>query len=194
MVEGRGLVAPKPERIVMSRGDIEMIRRSAEQRKDYRNYESRRDRWGLGFIPDAVMCGMLGEHAVCAFANRRMGAHVSVDTALKPRGDGGKDLELFGQSIQVKTRITSSDNLVRRIDQSRRLRGLDCDLFVFCKIGDSVPPTCVDLLGWIASDSVRRHGVHVRSRRASHWNLRVDDKFLEPMSRLPMQFETRRTA
>ena len=186
LVEGRGRVAPKPERVKITRGELAYFQKTARIRAGFRRYGARGDEWGRGLAKPGdpvfpILAGLLGEFAVCAFLNSRLGTKIQPDTSLLVKGDGGRDLIVCGICIQVKTRVTAKTNLVRRIDGSKRLRGLDSGIFVFCQWRSG--NLHVDLLGWLDAQFIR-HSAEMKRGRGDWWNLCLRDENLEPMARL----------
>lgn len=137
-------------------------------------------------MKDAVLVGLVGEAALCEYLTRR-GYEQRVDLVLRQFGDGGRDVEVSGLVIQVKTR---RKGIGRRSFVKRGDRGhivpFKCELFVFAEWNETTPSEAPQLLGWMWSVDVSRGGRFERSplARARHWNLRVRDLDLLPMSRL----------
>lgn len=191
MVEGRGHVKPRPEVIKLSASDVAFIRSVSAQRNAYRGYSSRRDVWGRGFLDDPAFYGLCGEHAACSFLNRRCGCRLQIDTALRMFGDGGTDIDVFGVRIEVKTRVKGRHYLVRRLDEQKKIKPLNADLYVSSKF---VSEREVHLLGWMWRRELTEFSRFEPSTRAGHWNLNIDETRLHPMSDLAGEVNLRRAA
>ena len=184
LVEGVGLKAPAPVKVSMMPEEYDVLRDAAAQRAAYRGYARRQDAWGRGFIRDPILVGLVGEYANCKFLSRR-GFPCEVDLTLRPYGDGGRDIVVAGLRLEVKTRRKGlgQRSFVKRFDRGRILP-IRCDAFVFAEWNDEPPIHCPLLLGWIWAPAARRECFE-RSpiAKASHWNLKVRDVALLPMSR-----------
>lgn len=174
MVEGMGLVEPTPIRVPYTPTCYEAYRRESEKRQTFRQYGIRKDKWGRGFVTDPVLVGLMGEWAACQWLSPRIGVGIQPDTRLHRLGDGGKDIEVFGRSIDVKTmalgRITvrRKEALFRRISADGRMIALPSDYYVVARLTDT---TVVDLVGWLHRKDVLL-GALERSPVGDHWNLR----------------------
>ncbi|MBA2718909.1 MAG: hypothetical protein H0U52_06680 [Chloroflexi bacterium] len=178
---GRGRIAPAVEVVRLTASEVEFVRLAAVARNDFRRYSQRRDDWGRGFVPDAPFNGMLGELAACKHLNKRTKLSVQIDTELREKGDGGKDLVFGDLVVQVKTKVTGTQNLIKRLDGGKALKALGCDVFLFVR---RITDAEFHLVGWITGAGARAVGKHGASRRDSHWNLDIDPCDLEPISRL----------
>lgn len=169
-----------------------MLRDAAAQRAAFRGYALRSDAWGRGFIRDPILVGLVGEHATCQLLTRR-GFRCGVDLALRPNGDGGRDIEVGGLVLQVKTRRKGigQRSLVKRGDRGRILP-FQCHVFVFAEWNDEPPLYGPLLLGWIWAPDARREAFE-RSpiATASHWNLKIRDAALLPITRLIDELQAR---
>ena len=181
-VEGAGLVRPAPVSLRFTSGMVERILAIAKERDEYRGYRKRSDSWGRGFVSNPTFVGLTGEYAVCRYLSARSVCNLQPDIELRKFGDGGCDIDAGGLVVQVKTRSSGTRNLIRRVDAKKRIRGLDCDAFVFASWDQKNMD--VSLLGWIYSAQARLRGSHTRSSVATHWNLEVADDLLFPMKRL----------
>lgn len=190
MKEGEGRVPPAPVEIRLTAGDVEYLRVQAERRNQFRGYAASGEPWKMGFIKDPIFVGLCGEHALCVHLNRAAGCYVFVDTSLRLDGDGGCDVRTDGFVIQVKTRSSGEENLVRRVDAKKRLRSFECDFFVFASW--HAQENAVRLLGWIRPLEAIEVSAHQRSRVADHFNLSIPPEFLEPMNRLVDEILLRR--
>ncbi len=191
LIEGRGLVAPAEAPVSLTLSEVEYCRRVAEERNGFRRYSSRSDRWGKGLVDDPVLVGTLAELATAKLLNRRAGCSMSVDARLHSKGDDGCDLRASGIGIQVKSRVKGSRNLIRRVDDRKRLRPLTAEVFVFCRY---VHAQETRLLGWLYSDAVRRVSKHERSVVGDWWNLDVDAIHLRPVHELVNEIVIARSA
>lgn len=202
MIEGRGSIAPKPVRIVLTDHDLLAVIQSV---KELNRYSTRTDDWGKGLIGDApsalrekvslthqevpIVAGKLGEYALWSLATRRFGdVFPPVDFGRRARGDGGIDLKMFGIELQVKTRVTSSQNLVKAFDE----RGVEIPLtghaHVFCSWDRQ---WFLNVLGWIRNKELSRMPVE-SSRRGSWKNFVMADSQLLPLCRLWNELDLRR--
>lgn len=188
--EGVGMTAPAPIPIRLGQGEIRWLSEVARKRDAFRGYAHRSDAWGRGFIRNPGFVGLCGEHALCRYLNPRCGLELSVDTTLRTKGDRGCDLKIAGMVIQVKTRAVGQFNLVRRVTGSKRLLPLSCDVFVFACLNLPV----IRLTGWITSSAAPLVALHIPSSVADHFNLRIYDTDLAPMSRLVEEIKDRRKA
>lgn len=192
LVEGIGLKPPAPQRLSLSLMEFGVLREAAAKRAVFRGYALRSDAWGRGFIRDPILVGLVGEHATCTWLTSR-GFPCAVDLSLRPTGDGGRDLELGGLVLQVKTRRKGlgQRSFVKRGDRGHILP-LQCHVFVFAEWNDATPFDGPKLLGWIWALQARREAFE-RSPipAASHWNLKIPDASLFPMSRLVDELHAR---
>jgi hypothetical protein len=177
----------------MSRSVYRFLRDAADRRDQYRGYRSRSDAWGRGFVKNPILVGLGGEYAYAELSSRR-GYLRFVDLALRVHGDGGRDFEQCGLIVQVKTRRKGlgQRSLVKRGDRYGRIVPLACDVFVFAQ-WDETANESPRLLGWIWAADASRIGQFERSpvQTADHWNLRIADTLLSPMTRLIDEFEAR---
>lgn len=181
ITEGTGMRAPAPVKIRLSAGDMTMLRAAAEELES-RKYGKRTDTWGKGLVASPMFVGLCGEHACCVFLNRKLSTNVQVDTVLRRYGDGGADIVLMGLRIQVKTRSSGKRNLIRRVDDTKRLRGLSVHAFVFAQLLEA--QRLVHLLGWCHATDARKNGRLSKSARGEWWNIEVEEKYLLPMNDL----------
>jgi hypothetical protein len=176
--------APTPIFIRLSRTILRLLRDTAARRHQYRRYAARADAWGRGFIKDAILVGLVGEHGLCDLLTRRH-FPCCVDLKLYPNGDGGRDILVSGVRIQVKTRRRglAKRSFVRRFDRGKIIP-LQCDAYVFAQWEES--QDTVQILGWVWATDASRRATVGRSplATATHWNLKIDDASLLPMSRL----------
>lgn len=186
LVEGKGFVAPAPQDERLSKGTLAALEMEAKRRSEYRRYAQRADRWGVGFDPNAILRGLAGEQAFAQFVNRRLRTSLSVDCRLIRNGDGGRDFEAFGESIQVKCRGRRfGKNLIRVIDDKGRLRPMGFGVCCFALWQDNaLSRSRVSLLGWVSADDARQYGRRVKSTRGDHHNIEISDEMLRPMSQL----------
>src|ERR1035437_8759519 len=96
--EGRGKVAPKPVRIVLSAQEFSIINRIAADLDAFRNYAASQSSWKRGLIGNTLtpyIIGQCGQYALEKYLG------TSGDSSLKRDGDGGVDLEVNGKTIQI---------------------------------------------------------------------------------------------
>jgi hypothetical protein len=183
LVEGKGLVAPAPAPITVPRNVYAYYVEQAQRRRSFQRYAQRADAWGRGLTTSPELTGFLGHWAFCNYLNRRMGTSLAPDMVPRRGGDGGVDIVIGNVTIQVKTRVTSRRNLIRRVDAAKKMRGLVCKLFAFARWEPE--QMRVSLLGWSEALSVLDVGRLRKSPRANHFNLDVGDEHLESVARLP---------
>lgn len=188
ITEGTGMRPPAPVKIRLSAGDMTMLRAAAGELESAK-YGKRTDAWGKGLVSNPMFVGLCGEHACCVFLNRKLGTNVQIDTMLRRYGDGGADIVLMGVRIQVKTRASGKRNLIRRVDDRKRLRGLAVHAFVFAQLLESA--RTVHLLGWCHATDARKNGRLSKSARGDWWNIEVEEKYLLPMNDLATELSTR---
>lgn len=173
---------------------MRFLKQKAVERSALRRYGSRADAWGRGFIDNAIYRGIVGEHAVAIYLSREDLCRLIVDVSLRRDGDGGRDLEVAGLGvIQVKTRGRDyGDLLIRRVDDRKCPRPLECDVFVAAQW--ELDSSDVALIGWIWAHDASVLGVMqpARAKGAKHWNLVVPDCELLPMRDLRAEIEARR--
>jgi hypothetical protein len=116
-----------------------------------------------------IAVGKIGEVAMCILAG------VSVDTAIRRRGDGGKDLSLPCGLVQVKTAMNNSaDKLAKDPPEM-------CDWFVFSRWSGNDSIVFVD--GYISRSSLcNRHPQ--KSYRGNWMNRVVAQNELRPIRSL----------
>jgi hypothetical protein len=178
--EGRGKVAPKPIRFILSGQEAQIIRRLVVERTSYRGYANSQSKWKQGLVgaSQAVLIGMTGQYAL----RRYLGIADDDDSRLKPRGDGGIDLEHKGLTMQVKTRRRAkTESLIRRVTDRKKVCPLVSEIMAFCQYENE---TTVLLLGWIRCRHARLNGHFKRSSVADHWNLVIGDSDLLPIRQL----------
>jgi len=191
LVEGKGKVPPSPDVVTISASEVEYVRLIAERRNSFRGYAHRQDTWGRGLIRNPAFCGLLGEHGLCSYLNKRLGTKLAVDGELRIRGDGGRDIEIAGMSVELKTRVTGERYLVRRLDDRRRIKEIVSDYVAFSKL---ISEREIHLLGWQTRSQFRLLSKLVKSTRGEWWNLDIDERELRPMSQLVEEFQFWRAA
>lgn len=179
IAEGKGIVAPPPVVIKLSRGDLNYLERLAKERKNHRSYSSFRSTWKNGVITDAVMVGMVGEYSVLRYLNSKR-LRVSNDMEELNSGDGGIDFVFAGRKYQIKTRVSKRNRFVRRVTDRGILDPIVCDRFVFCSF-DSRSTCTID--GWCDSEVVVDSRFSM-SPRGRWFNANIQDEKLEPMTDL----------
>jgi len=194
MREGVGRVAPSPVSVCLSGADMRACQEHAALRDTFRGYQRRADAWGRGLVKNPILIGLVGEVALCAFLSSR-GIPAAPDILLRPKGDRGTDVSIGRLAMQVKTRRrgVSGINLIRRGDQYGRIVPLSCDLYVFAQWDEQRARVAPLLLGWIWSTRARNIGSFGRSviQQSGHWNLKISDRDLLPMSRLVDELRAR---
>jgi hypothetical protein len=206
-VEGRGIVAPKPIRVVIPRDAILIIKDRAAQQAMERDYRSRRDSWGHGLTgpgrpPNAAdlrddafpnFVGGMCEYGVTELINRQFRRTViAMDLRSRVRGDGGIDMKSFGLTVQVKSRQKPENpNLIRRYFRNGWVVPLGADVHIFCLYRRD-DQDAVSVLGWAWTRKLELQGYEiVPARRGEHVNIEVPDVDLEPMSRLIKELRQR---
>lgn len=190
--EGLGLVAPTPVAVSITSGDFAYLESAATARDKFRGYATRTDSWGRGFVDRPTLVGLLGEHAWCAFLNKQLGTRLMVDLELRPRGDGGVDINALGLTIDVKTRVSGERYLVRRINDRKEILPLDAEYYAFAKV---VSNKEVLLLGWTDRLSMTMSSKLLPSpTKSPHWNLDIPETELEQPSALCLRARARMSA
>lgn len=191
MVEGRGVVPPKPVEIPIDRHTRVFLSMEAEKRASHRRYGGG-GQWQRGFLKaedgvskaaHPILVGCMGEWAFAEYVNSRVGRRLcETDLSLNEMGDDGNDFVICGTRHQLKTRQKRTGaNYVRRVTEQRRLCGLTVGRYVFAQ-WNWREERCL-LLGW-CSHEVVRNCRHKRSPVAGHFNLEVPPELLRPMDRL----------
>lgn len=186
--EGKGEIIPAPVDVKLSAADLRTCEIESLRRKGYRtDYQG--TAWKAGLVGNGIFAGMLGETAVGLWLSLKLGYAVHVDFELRQWGDGGKDHEINGWRLQVKTRTKPyGSTLIRRISDNGRIMPLDWEFLVACEwTGGNV----VHLLGWFTRDT-SLSSTFGKSNAAGHFNIIVPDTKLEPMNRLPQMLKMRR--
>lgn len=193
--EGIGIKAPSPHKVILTDHDMRCIVHEAKKRAAAK-YANATDRWSCGQKPPIhirnvgkitsterpIVAGLLGEHVVSRLIKKRHGSGVAaLDLAIRRYGDGGIDLQAFGERIQVKTRQSPKHgNLVRRVCHSGFVVPINASYFVFCEWSGSMS---VSILGCISAALVLE--LPLVPGVSGHWqNAVVDDRLLEPFGRL----------
>lgn len=180
-VEGKGLVIPKAEQVILSEAEVDWCKEEAAKREKYRQYSQSSASWKHGFRSDAVLLGLIGEVGFSKWCVAHGSMDKSPDVKLRHCGDGGSDFEILGKRIDVKTTDGSRtyDTIwVRRVADDKDIKTL-ADIYVFSRWLWPV----VTLLGFCAGRSMVRFAKSP-ARGARHWNLEVRLSELVPMSRL----------
>jgi hypothetical protein len=204
MIEGRGMVSPSPVHISVGRAEQRYVYSVIQERSRRRSYAMRADKWGrgltagkdiacLGWVSKgdlAGLTGLVGEYATFLYLSKEFGTrNVIWNPGPTQLGDGGRDLDVFGQRIQVKTRRASyGKTLVRRIShKGGRIEPLDFDILVSCEwfLGKNV-----SLMGWCKRGKL--FDSNFARSRFDHYNLEVFDRSLLPMGRLLDHLAVRR--
>lgn len=181
MREGKGRVAPVGVVVRLTPGEVRSAADLAIKRERFQRYGESGDAWRRGLIRNPTFFGLLGEFAFARWCNTHAGCAITVDTENRRSGDGGRDFVVEGLRFDIKSRATSSRNLVRR-DRHQRF---DCEAYVFGVVGPGaeVRARDVTLLGWVRHKDLRAVARLEESGRG-HVNYRVLDRDLEPMAHL----------
>lgn len=149
------------------------ISKLAAERETANGYKAASDKWKMGMTKNPVLVGTSGECAVFQYLTQH-----GIDCTWNPNridgGDGGKDIQAGGHTLQVKTGVM----WIRRMDSANRLIPLDCDIYVFVS---PRPRGEFDIAGWLFREKLYRLG---DKRPQGHRNIEVAPCDLEPMSRL----------
>lgn len=205
-VEGRGNVVPRSHPIPVEVPSLLAIIASV---KDLNRYASRGDQWGrglrgslslrgvgvIGATERPIVVGKVGEYAVVRYLSHRLDYAIQpVDFRKRETGDGGKDVVVFGMSLQVKTRQKSAAvSLVRRKSGG----GFDYPLcghaHIFCQWQCEHDDHCLfaELLGWMPNREMRSYPL-VPARRGDHLNIEIPDAHLHPMSQLVVELKSKK--
>ena len=193
--EGIGITSPSPVKFVMSEPDMQLLHTESLKRAEYRGYRARQGTWEQGLLGDSyvdgigtlrkdvrpIFAGLLGEYATALLVNRRFPGAAKVDLRLRKGGDFGIDLQVFGLTLQVKTRQNSeSHNLVKRINERGALLRIPARGCVFCEwTGGQI----VSVLGWCWTKDIEWRETE-QSSLGSWRNIVVRDCDLLPARRL----------
>lgn len=191
VAEGKGEIIPAPLPVILSEHDLLCIIQGAIE---ISRYNECTDTWKKGLLATAVLPrlvgltnsekpivgGKCGEYAFrCVVPKKYQRFVPPIDFKRRAKGDGGIDLRIGNTEVQIKTRVTSRQNLVRITKNGMRLP-LVGEVFVFCEWrGDQ----WAHVLGWIPKGTLVR--MPVEPSRCGRWdNFVVDGKKLLNMSRL----------
>lgn len=196
--EGRGIVPPASVKIALRHDEVAIIKRRSIEQARHRDYQGRRNTWGLGLVGDArsqntmdlgkgeypIYLGLIGEHALCAFINGRLSRQVaSIDMQNRRAGDNGVDLSVRGLSMQIKTRQRPEyPSMVKRVNEYGVILPLVSDVHVFC-LYLREKPRQLQLLGWEWTKNLVNRQV-MPAIRGNWMNIEVHDSELNPMRRL----------
>ena len=180
--EGLGKRAPAPVPVEITSGHVAMCVEFARDCERVRGYAGSAG-WRGGILQAKtlfggnkveshecpIVVGKIGEVAMCILAG------VSVDTAIRNRGDGGKDLSLPCGLVQVKTAMNNlTDKLVKDPPEM-------CDWFVFARWNGCEKIVFVD--GYISRSSLCNRSPK-QSHRGNWLNLVVAQQELRPIRSL----------
>jgi hypothetical protein len=190
--EGAGWIRPSPVKIALFDTDLKWARQIADTRNRHRGYRYSRNEWNRGLLKDPVYDGVLGEIAMVAWLNGTVGVRplLTVDETLYRYGDGGKDIVVYGLSIDTKGETRNRPfSLVRRVTDRKRLAPLAADVYAFMTTED---PYGILFQGWLARSELRQKAVQRPARRGKHFNLEVEKRFLESPRQLQELIELKR--
>jgi hypothetical protein len=205
-IEGKGEVAPATVIEQLKWSDLQLFKDFALEVAKRRGYANGHTPWKRGLtagitlgnsfsIPPhaaGAFVGKVGECALVYLINRRIGkerpvAFLNLD--ILPNGDGGKDVEVYGRQIEVKTRRGHfKSSLIRRLTSTGKLLHLTAHYYCFCEYNLDAPRD-VKLLGWVKN----RFTAALRpvpAKRGDHRNIEVADPVLLPMSRLILELKS----
>jgi hypothetical protein len=216
MIEGRGMVPPRPVRVRLTGSDVQYACEVARSRGKFRSYAFRTDQWGRGAFRDPthpIVYGTLGEIAFARWLLQQTGISLPVDDRHLARGDGGKDFDWHGLVVQVKTARRDYDTLLVRASEHSdasdpylppplkvyvraRLCPPERDDGLFSRVPPSrepneKPPRVVELCGFVHHANVPRPAEPSRVF-AGVWNYSVPLCELLSMSDLADLFTARR--
>lgn len=184
IVEGKGLVPPRPVSIPVSTADLSYLRAIASKRDAHRRYGNSSSTWKRGLANNPILIGLVGEFAFSQYLQSR-GIRASVVDERLSNGDGGKDAVICDTAYQIKTSAKAySACLVRRVNESKRLVPHVCDRFVFCRWSDP-EPKC-DLRGWCDKDTIVELGKFRKGKRGNWFNSEIEDIHFLSMADLAM--------
>lgn len=185
IVEGEGLVAPKPVLVAIGGSELYSLQHAASQRDKHRQYRSSASLWRRGSTADPILMGMVGEYAFQEYL-RKNGIRASVVDDRLNDGDGGRDATIAGVSYQVKASGKSYPTcLIRRINEAKRIVPHVCERFVFCRwsYGDRY----CDLRGWCSRETVVEMSRLNKGKRGGGWfNNEINHIYFESMGSLAM--------
>lgn len=207
-VEGRGIVPPAPVWVPLTPTDFIEAKDRAVRQAMERDYCSRRDSWGRGYVGSGrprncadlrpyeypILLGIIGEIGTAAHINQRMGKEVTtVDLDRKSRGDGGIDITPCGLTIQVKTQQDPRlPGLIRRVDHFGRLVPLTARSYVFARF-DRERQSGVWLLGWVWTKDIVDFPT-TPAIRGNHENIKVPSSLYRSIPALIHEIKQRKIA
>jgi len=173
VVEGKGLVAPRPVSVALSGCDLACLQDIAAKRDAHRGYRHSNSTWKKGLCASPILTGLVGEFAFSQFLKSRGIKTMVVDDRLN-NGDGGKDAVINGVAYQVKTSAKAySTCLVRRVGESKRIMPHVCERFVFCRWAER--DAACDLRGWCTKDTIIELGKFCKGKRGNWFNNEIED-------------------
>lgn len=210
ITEGIGKHAPKPVPVLLSEHDLRVVTNAALSHSKYRGYLNSTSQWKRGLIKEITIpkigkltgdpvprfVGLAGEAATVLHLNDRANLRLSLRDELLAGGDDGKDLEIDGLSIQIKTRQKQSSaarerlNLIRHTNEQRMPCLPNACAIVFCELDETYRK--VSLIGWTYTEWLRTLPA-VPARVGRHLNVEVEDKDLKHIGALVDRLVARRS-
>lgn len=204
--EGKGKIPPTPLIVRLESSDFAAAREATRRREGIRAYSKRSDAWGKGMLEskDPVLIGTLGEIAFARWASGVVGKTISPDMADRIKGDGGKDFDVCGYRIQVKTAASDYDSLlVRTLEMEvsewvicvrahyppRSVHAVDNGVALFDP-GDS-EDAAVALCGWAYKGTIYDRG-KLTVGKAGQANYKLSPREFCPMKDLGDLFQARK--
>lgn len=180
-IEGKGWASPRPHTIELSSSEVHDIASAARVLAKHRNQDFRN--WFIG---------LLGEGAWSKLLLDELNTRYKCDVSTLPAGDGGIDMEIAGITIQLKTHLDGGKCLVKRISKDSKMLPLVADLFGFAQLNTPLgaPIQRIALLGYIGRDGLEQYG-QLRPSPYGHFNLQIETKYLEAMSRFVTYIEAK---
>ena len=188
-LEGKGKIAPRPHHVAVNDHELRVLMEWAIQIAEYRDYSRKQTQWQRGLTgrilsrfgltvsgPSyGILMGKVGEHGYSTFLE------LPIDLAVKPFGDGDVDLDPGNMPIQIKTRGSGSDSLIRRVNDYGKLLPFTCRVLAFAQWSGG---NQVDLIGWIRTQKAQLLCEFGKARVGKHFNIIIPDCELEPVSDL----------
>lgn len=194
LCEGKGYVAPNPEDVRLTVGEVRYYEALAKAREQARRYAHSSRRWSNGLIQRPTLVGLVAEHVYAKFMNHHLGLSLTVDEADRPGGDGGVDFSPASVPVQVKGRNRRGDLLIRRETEDGRLVEFPWQVCVVVTWRDNgeghLPELVATVDGWVTRATVLE-GRFCSARVGDHMNLELSDRRLECPSSLVQFFRNR---
>lgn len=172
-VEGLGYVIHKKQTVLLNEEETRTVREYAKSLSTLKGYN-----------PDNCFIGLSGEAALGKFILKETGKQRAANWELyDDAGDGGVDMEIFGLTIQIKTRGPKNDvNRVLRYTGTEFV-AQNSQVYVFCQVESQEQNlTSVAIHGWIDQNELNERGKFRKYHNL--WFTEIESEYLYPISRL----------